>query len=160
MSAQIKLTHNKHALVDDDDYEWLKQWKWHCSVYGYAVVSDGTAQFMHRMVIKAPRGIKVDHINGNRLDNRKENLRIVSDSQNRMNSRKRCKWPRKLTSLYKGVGWHDSVQLWRARITVQQKQMYIGYFDSELAAAMAYDIAAKDLYGEYARLNFPNAIHG
>ena len=106
---------------------------------------------MHREIMEAKRGIIVDHINRNGLDNRKENLRFVSRSQNAMNS-EREGYP--YTSKYRGVCLGKRRKKWRAYICVGLKQKYLGYFYSEEEAAKAYDAAAKKYRGEYAFLNF------
>ena len=105
---------------------------------------------MHREIINAPAGMQIDHINGNGLDNRKANLRLCNNAQNQQNRRKRSR----ATSLFKGVGWHDN--RWRARITVNGKQIEIGRFKSEFLAAEAYDQKAIELFSEFANLNFPS----
>jgi len=107
---------------------------------------------MHREVLKVKDNEMIDHINGNGLDNRKENLRLATRSQNMQNSKKR----KKTSSKYKGVGWSKKTKKWRARIwTVSGKCIHIGYFVSELDAAKAYDEKAKELFGSYYSPNFP-----
>ena len=101
MSKRILLTKNKVAIVDDEDYEWLNQWKWkyHKDNYGYRTVKYNKSIFMHRIINKTPDGLFTDHINREGLDNRKCNLRTVTRNQNIFNSK-----PRKNnTSGYKGV---------------------------------------------------------
>ena len=106
---------------------------------------------MHRAVIDAPEGLFVDHINHNGLDNRKRNLRIVTTQQNIWNTRGR---DNNISSKYKGVSWHKNKQKWEARIRIDNKPKYLGYFDDEKEAAEAYDRTAKKHRGEYAFLNF------
>ena len=93
---------------------------------------------------------KVNHINENGLDNRRENLMVVTRSQHKMLVRKRKKY----TSRYKGVSWAKRDKKWKVQITINWKQIYLGLFNSELEAAKAYDEAAKELFGEFAKLNF------
>jgi hypothetical protein len=96
----------------------------------------------------------VDHINGNGLDNRDENLRLATNSQNQMNSRKRSG----TSSRYKGVSLQR--KRWRAQIKLDGKLIYLGMFDTEEQAAMAYDYAAIELFGEFSRINFPHESWG
>lgn len=87
---KIKLTHGKYAIVDTADFEWLNQWKWHLSSFGYAlrrIAVDGKREniWMHRLINKTPEGFQTDHKNRNRLDNRRENLHTVTRQQNMIN---------------------------------------------------------------------------
>ena len=100
--------------------------------------------------MNAPDGMEVDHINGNGLDNRKANLRLCTRAQNQMNSIKRTG----KSSIFKGVSWHKNAWKWRANIKINQKDIHIGYFDTELEAAEAYDIEAIRLFGSFAKTNF------
>lgn len=105
---------------------------------------------LHRFILNAAPGIHVDHVNGDTLDNRRENLRTASPSQNQMNSRKRAR----RTSEFKGVCWHGGAGKWRAYICKGRTQTHLGMHESEIAAARAYDEAAKRMFGEFAYLNF------
>jgi len=107
---------------------------------------------MHREIVNIPKGLKCDHINGNSLDNRKANLRTVTRQQNCWNNRKRR--PRSL-SKYKGVSYSSRGRPWKAMLMVGRKRIYLGPFDTQIQAAKAYDRAAKNYFGPYARLNFP-----
>jgi len=156
---KIKLTKNKFALVDDEDFEYLDRWKWRFTSKGYAARSqrigprvEGKQKtiYMHRIVNQTPIGHETDHHNGNRLDNQKSNLRPCTRSQNRMNSDKRAS----CTSKYKGVSWKKQDSIWVAQVKVNGLRKHIGYFCSERLAAQAYDSAAIKYYGEFARLNF------
>ena len=140
---QIKLTQNKFALVDNEDYEALKIFAWSYHVKGYAQAN--------RMILNAPEGLQVDHINGNGLDNRRCNLRLVTNAQNAMN---RNKYEKNLSSKYKGVSWEKSRKKWRADIQLDVVRTWLGYFDNERHAALAYDLWAKDIYKEYSKTNF------
>lgn len=155
---QIPLTQGKFALVDDEDFEWLSQWNWQCTKYGYAhrktsVTINGKRKFghifMHREIIKTPLGMFTDHISGDRLDNQKKNLRICTKAQNRMNEGKRSG----KSSVYKGVRWKTCHSLWEARIKKDLKTTFLGHFSSEIEAAKAYNVAAIEKFGEFARLN-------
>lgn len=155
MAKEIPLTRGLVTIVDDEDYEWLSQWKWFADTHGYGIRNSGTRPSrslvkMHRELLAAPRGTQVDHINGNRLDNRRENLRLCSNTENQRNlTRLR---PGKSSS-HKGVSWYKKTQKWRAQITFSQKVILIGYFATELEAARAYDAKAIELFGEFARTN-------
>lgn len=105
---------------------------------------------MHRLIMNAPEGMHVDHINGDGLDNRRENLRIVTPQLNQANSRKHMAG----TSRFKGVAWHSSAKKWRAYIAVGRKQTHLGLFDDEHAAAAAYDVKAREVFGDHAFTNF------
>lgn len=106
---------------------------------------------MHRLIMNAPDGVHVDHINGDGLDNRRENLRLVTPQLNQANSRKRMKG----TSRFKGVCWSAASKKWRASIVINNRQIYLGLFADELDAAKAYDKKALELFGEHAHLNLP-----
>jgi hypothetical protein len=99
-----------------------------------------------------PDGMEVDHINGNKIDNRRANLRIVTRSQNQMN---RMKSGEGMSSKFKGVSFAALRQRWVAYITQDRIKIQIGYYKDELAAARAYDAKARELFGEFAYLNFP-----
>ena len=157
----IQLTQGKQAVIDDRDYEYLSSWKWcaHSPKPGkwYAVRSQ-TIGFMkriqikmHRLILSAPNGIHVDHINGNGLDNRRDNIRLCNNTQNNYNSRKQS---RITTSNFKGVSFDRESRKWSAHITIVGKRVRIGRFVSEVEAARAYDAEARRLYGEFARTNF------
>ncbi len=139
------------VMVDDEDYEWLRQYEWqvdrHNSVKTHAPGMKG--KLIHRLILNAPEHLEVDHIDGNRLNNQRSNLRLATSSQNKMN-----RGPRKdNTSGYKGVSWHSQRLKWTARVKAGQKYIHLGLFDSKEAAALAYNSAARQLHGEYAWLN-------
>lgn len=158
---EIQLTKGKVALVDDDKYLDLIKVRW-CMNGDYAYNTKlGT---MHRYILgleqnkgmRGPtRGTKqVDHINGNKLDNRKENLRLVDQSQNQLNHDKT-----KGKSKYRGVIWAESCKTlrkpWIARIKLPNKpRKYLGSFDTEEEAALAYDEYVKEHCPEFTQLNF------
>jgi hypothetical protein len=157
VTKYIPLSRGLAAIVDDADFDFLSQWKW-CAlrprptVY-YAVRQDYGGEkpvliYMHRLLTEAPRGMEVDHRNHNGLDNRRENLRVCTRRQNSQNQRVR----RSATSPYKGVT-RSSSQTWAAKITFAGKQRRIGTFATEEEAALAYNRAAIEHFGEFARLN-------
>ncbi len=151
----IPLGGGLYAYVDAADFEWLNQWTWRVQG-GYAVrhvTRDGKHKvvFMHREIMKPPPGKVTDHINGNKLDNTRANLRNVTHKENMHNRVKQIG----CVSMYKGVSYNERRHQWRAYIHVGKKCFHLGYFDTEVEAAQAYDRAAVEMFGEFARLNFP-----
>lgn len=139
------------ALVDDIDAA-LAEHRW-CTVGGYAVRRtprpNPRTLYMHRVILEAPKGCQVDHINGNRLDNRRENIRLCSQTENiRAYMRPSAK-----TSPYRGVCWASRPGRWLARITVNYRTIHIGHYHTELEAAAAYDAAARLHFGTFAQPN-------
>jgi hypothetical protein len=114
----------------------------------YVVVNNS---LLHRLVIDAPRHLLADHVNGNTLDNRRENIRLATHSQSSMNRGKHAP----ATSRFKGVNWRPDICKWQARIKLNRRNIFLGYFTDELQAAMAYDAKARELHGAFARFNFP-----
>ena len=149
---KIELTQGKFAIVDDEDYEYLRQFKWYYRE-GYAARGirkpngKWTTIYMHRVIMGASECMEVDHINGDKSDNRKENLRICTLLENRRN---RTKYKSNTTG-YKGV-YYDRRKI-RAKIKTDNKQIYLGSFKTLKEAAKAYNEAALKYHGEYARLN-------
>lgn len=114
----------------------------------------GARTKLSRVITDAAPGLVVDHINGNPLDNRRANLRIVTQLENRRNAAKRPG----LTSIYKGVSAKSPrSSRWRALIYVNNKATNLGFYETEEEAARAYDAAARDIFGAAATLNFPNS---
>ncbi len=159
-SRQIILSRGKVAIVDIEDFERLNQYKWHCTTLGYATrqvrIGKGTRKrglrktlFMHREIVKCPFGMETDHINGEKLDNRRCNLRICTRSQNQINNKKyeNC------SSKYKGVSWVKRTNKWSSRIQYNSKCVNLGYFNSEIDAALTYNTKALELFGVFAKLN-------
>lgn len=155
----IPLTRGLEAIVDAADYEALSAIKWHahgCRGVFYAANGGGGQgrTFMHRLLCDAPVGLQVDHINGNPLDNRRSNLRLCVDRQNRWNRGARAT----SASGIKGVMLCRRTGRWAAVITAYRKRHYLGSYVDQAEAARAYDAAALRLHGEFARLNFPEAV--
>lgn len=153
---EIKITRNRVALVDDEDYGYLNQHKWTAQrnrnggVY-YAVRRIGNKHIsMHRVIMKItdPK-IFVDHIDHEGLNNRKYNLRLCSNSDNKKNVRSRIG----STSKYLGVNWHKPLNKWRAGIKFNGKNIHLGYSHDEKEAALLYNKFAKKYHGEFANLN-------
>ena len=160
---EITLTQGKVAIVDDDDFESLSQFNWHFHAgTGYARRGTGGRKnhrkiYMHREVMRAPTGVEVDHIHGNLLDNRKSELRLATHRENTKNqtlfSTARAG---KKTSRFKGVCRPADSRKWLASITVDGEHIRLGVFTDETDAARAYDAAAREYFGEFARCNFAN----
>ena len=154
---------NTFTLVDDADYEWLNQWKW-CALKGanglYVVrgvyLGGGRKNRkyktirMQRLILNVNSGMVVDHINGDTLNNQRDNLRICTQRENSYNTKR----PSDNTSGFKGVSWSKSRGKWEARIKANGKHKFLGYFDNKKEAAKTYDCSAKELFGEFAYLNF------
>lgn len=142
-------------LVDDEDFIWASWFSWYVNSHGYAVHTRWLrgkthGVLMHRMMfMEIPEGMQVDHINGNKLDNRRCNLRLCTHSEN-MRNRKHQKGT---SSKYKGVYWNKLAGKWQTRIKVKGKLKHLGYFHSEEVAAWAYDMYAKLYFGKFALLN-------
>lgn len=148
MVKEIQLTRGKVALVDEEDYEMLVAVRW-CVSDGYAY--SAKLGRMHRFIISAQKGVMVDHINGNKLDNRRSNLRLCTNSQNQANRKHVCG-----KSKFKGVVWQsrsNGTGFWKATIIVNGKAIYLGRFETDLEAAKAYNRAASEHFGEFAHLN-------
>ena len=157
MVREIPLTQGYVALVDDEDYERVSEHEWHPlkdprsgHVYAVAYINGFTTR-MHRLILNAPPGTDVDHVNRNGLVNTRSNIRICSRSQNSQN---RC-LRSDSKSGYKGVTWCPSKDRWQARIVVGEKRISIGWYRSALEASKAYDEAAIREFGEFARTNHP-----
>jgi hypothetical protein len=163
MSKTIPLTRGQVAIVDDDDYERLSSYRWHASERRDEGLfraerrgrrGEPQAVLMHRYIMGAVRGECVDHINHDTLDNRRENLRVCSYSQNNANRRK----IRPGVSKYKGVFRGSQGKGWLAEVYFNGQKRRLGPFHDETEAAHAYDAAAREMHGEFAHLNFPARI--
>jgi hypothetical protein len=149
----IPLTKGKFAIVDDEDYPALACQKWtaHNGGYAYRMNADRSGVLMHRLITNAPAGMDVDHINGDGFDNRRANLRVGTHAENMRNQRiGKAGHP-----LFKGIHFEKQRQVWQAHITINYKHRYLGSFETAEQAAVAYDTAARELFGQFARTNFP-----
>ncbi len=134
--------------VSEEDFEELDKYFWNRDAHGYAVRFPGIK--MHRVIMRNPLGMEIDHINGDRCDNTRENLRVCTRSQNQHNQKSRNSG----LSKYKGVTYCKRVKKYLAQIVIDGKRKYLKYESSEEAAARIYDEAAKKYFGEFANLNF------
>ncbi|WP_346866645.1 MULTISPECIES: HNH endonuclease [unclassified Clostridium] len=154
---EIKITQGKTVLVSDEDFQNISQFKWAYSAStGYAVrkgrkiLQEPRTVHMHRFIMGASSKVQIDHINGNKLDNRRLNLRIASIQKNAFNRKK----PKVIcTSKYKGVLKRKNSNRWEARIKFNNKSIHLGRFINEVDAAKAYNRAALYYFGEFARCN-------
>lgn len=155
---KIKLTQGKYAIVDDENFEKINQFKWYAAYmrgYWRAVRKirkpngKRALQYMHRFIMNCPDGLEVDHRNHNGLNNQKHNLRICTHAENQHN--------RKLqngTSKFKGVCWERNRKKWHTQINLNNEKINLGYFINEIAAAKAYDKKAIEIFGKFVCLNF------
>ena len=140
--------------VDDDVAPLVADLPWY-------LIDDGTPLkrhyvystrgLIHRLIMQASTFFIVDHVNDDTMDNRRSNLRLVTHSQSCMNRGKHTA----ATSRYKGVNWRPDRRKWQARIKVNRRTTFLGFFDTEVEAARAYDEQARQLHGQFARVNFP-----
>lgn len=154
---KIKLTRGKFATVDDDDFKFINQYKWHAHKHGntfYAIRGEwvnGKVKSirMHREIMKAKPGEIIDHKDCNGLNNQKSNLRFCTHSENMRNRTSH----KNSTSKYLGVYFDKSRNKYRATIYINKKNVCLGRFDDEISAAKAYNHCALIQHGEFARLN-------
>lgn len=136
-----------YARVDASDFSWLSRWTWRLSSEGYAVRSetiDGKKRtiYMHREICNPLPGLVVDHINRDKLDNRRHNLRAVTVGVNNRNSRERAR-----ASRFRGVYWHGQAKKWYAQISENGRNRHLGIYESEEEAANAYRKHRSQNYG-------------
>jgi hypothetical protein len=148
---EIPLGHNKFTRVDDDDFAALSRLRWHLHPDGYAVHSTfvnrirGTV-LMSRVILWTPPGLEVDHINGDRLDNRRSNLRRATKAQNKWNADNG-------DPVWRGVRKNTYANTWSASIRVNGVKKYLGSFKTKPEAKAAYDRAALEHHGPFAFSN-------
>jgi len=148
---QIPLGEGFFAYVDAADFEWLNQWTWHVRG-GYAARRpQRKTVFMHREIMQPPEGMVVDHLNRNKLDNTRTNLRNCTHRENACNRGKK----RGASSRFRGVSCRTGRKRWRAKISLEGEPVYLGSFAEEIEAARAYDRAAVEYFADSANLNFP-----
>lgn len=155
MTRAIPLTRGQFATVDEADFEAITALTWYAGKNGYAACDlrrDGKRirLTMHRYLLNAPAGSYVDHINGNKLDNRRENLRLCTNQENLRNAGR----SKANTSGFKGVSYDKPRDKWAAYICPNGSKIFLGRFANAEAAARAYDEAALKYHGDFARLNF------
>lgn len=148
--CRIKLYNDKNkevaeAIIDSEDYEKCKDLKWYLTNSGY--VLSGHSPYLQHLVFG--RKTQLDHIDGDKLNNRKNNLRTCTTAENSRN----CKISKNNTSGYKGVSWNKERNKWTADIMYNYKHIYLGEFIEGKQAAAAYNEKAAELHGEFAQLN-------
>lgn len=162
-AARIEVISKKYGIIpviiDAEDVDKVREYCWYvhkngnnfyCMTSIYLGNGKQKALLLHRLILDSP-DLFIDHINHIGLDNRKSNLRVVTNQENQMNRK-----PNKnSSSKYKSVYWHKRKSKWYVQIRFNSKRIHIGYFDNEVQAALAYDAKAMELFGEYAKLNFP-----
>lgn len=150
----IPLSQGRFAIVDAEDYEWLNQWKWTAAKSRNTFYAQRTHRgngkrttiFMHREIMRAANGVMVDHRFHDGLDNRKQNLRVSTNTQNQYNS----KVSRRNKSGFRGVSWNSKASKWYAAIRADGKDRFLGSFDDPSIAHEAWKKAAKGLHKEFA----------
>jgi hypothetical protein len=158
MAKEIQLTQGKVAIVDDEDYDYLNQFKWFANnnngkfYVGRSITVSKNKKiriFMHRFIMKPEKVMVIDHLDGNPLNNQKNNLRICTHAENMRNS----KINTNNKSGYKGVSFQENRNNYRASIKFNNKTINIGNFINPIDAARAYNAAALKYHGEFANLN-------
>ena len=161
------------ALISDKDYEWASKWHWsrnnsktktstHYTDLYYVQAFNPHSKITTRLHVEVwvrnygviPRGMHIDHIDGNTFNCQLENLRLVTQAQNTYNKKKTSK---PCSSQYKGVSWNKKQNKWFSKVQKEGKAIYSPSFTDEILAAEWYDINAMRLFGQYAQLNFPRS---
>lgn len=159
---EIRLTQGKVALVDDEDFEYLNQFKWQPDGLGYvrrtlSVIDQRASKTktvsMHASIMLPGEDLEVDHINRNRLDNRRCNLRLTNHSMNCVNQKLKKNNKTGYRGIWERKGKKYPVPKWRAVIVVNGKDLHLGDFLDPRNAAQAYNLAAVKYHGNYAQLN-------
>lgn len=141
-----------YAIISPEDGGRVKEETWHLLKSGYA--ESGKRILMHRFILQALEGSQIDHINGNKLDNRRSNLRFSTQAENMRNSSAQ----KNSTSKFKGVNWDTNQKKWTAQITINYKKHHLGVYTTEEEAARAYDSAALYYFKEFAHTNFDDGV--
>lgn len=158
----IPLTQGKVTVIDFDDFEKVREFKWHVTVRkkrGYAARNSGHSEgkrrliLLHRELVEG--AITVDHIDGDGLNNRRYNLRAASYQQNNFAFRRKSSG---CSSVFRGVTWDRRLRKWKAAFQLNRAYNHVGLFMSEVEAAKAYDSAVKKAFGEFAACNFPERL--
>jgi hypothetical protein len=157
-TVTIPLTQGKFAVIDAADADRISGYHWYTQRREqnfYAIAHDPQKHarliLMHRLILDPPDGLNVDHADGNGLNNRRANLRLTDRAGNKRNGR----LPKNNRSGYKGVYWKARRQRWEVQIRVDGRLHHVGYFRDREEAARAYDAAAREAFGPFARTNFP-----
>lgn len=146
MIIGIPLTKGKVALIDEEDYQWLNQWKWTFDgYYAYKKDENGKTIRMHNLIMNTPKGMDTDHINQNKLDNRKLNLRITTRSQNKMNVGLQSN----NKSGIRGTYWNKERNKWTVQIGLNGKMLHVGHFSNLSDARVARINAENKYFGGY-----------
>lgn len=157
--VEIPLTQDKVALIDAADYERVSSFKWiaskHQKTYYATSTTGGPHQFrkqiaLHRLILDAPSGTQVDHIDHNGLNCQRYNLRLCNESQNGANRIRNLN----NTSGYKGVTWNKRRKKWHGKTKHEGSYIHLGFFNTAEEAAYAYDAKVRELFGEFALTNF------
>ena len=157
-TVKIPLSRGIFALIDESDLPLIEKHKWHVNKSPYNIhaatnIKQENKQWklfkMHRFILNAPKEMQVDHINHDGLDNRRENLRLCTPSQNSANRRAR----KNGTSKFRGVSWHKVDRKWMVALAKEGRIEYVGRFENEIEAAKAYNTKAIELHGAFAHLN-------
>ena len=153
---EIVLSRGLAALIDDEDWSLVSKYKWWAAPawHTFYAKTDGRrpdgSRFklrMHRLLLMPPDGLEVDHINGDGLDNRRENLRLATHAENSRNLR----MPSTNSSGLKGASWHKAAQKWRSRIIINGQDIHLGLFLTAEAAHAAYCVASAKYHGEFGK---------
>lgn len=152
---EINMKHDRKMLVDDEDYPLLNRFNWWAFKSRYTYYAQarigGKMVLVHRLIMPARKNQIIDHKDNNGLNNQKNNLRVCSFSQNNQNSKNR----EHNTSGFRGVHYNRRDKMYYCRIGNKGKRLFVGCFKDSTEAAKAYDVKAKELHGQFCKLNFP-----